>query len=267
LTAYNNHANIKLNVTNTEIIMPAIKVYKSKGKLIPIVDAKISKAYLCPWTKDLFATKRGYLTHLVKLRETRMHKRARENIRGRKFADFYNQPNLEAIVEWVNTNPEFFFDNAIKNGWSHDHAKLLKVRNEFWVKITYLDLRYSDSVGNSHSAPRGRKQNWGGRDIDTPNGYPGFSGYIEYQMSHDIGFGSNLFRDMGINTGTGSGGSDHRYGYDVKMFIEDFPLLEKFIEDDRLRYDKENLLEMIKNEHKPYDVTKYTYGTARYFKR
>jgi hypothetical protein len=51
------------------------------------------------------------------------------------------------------------------------------------------------------------------------------------------------------------------------MFLEDFPLLEKFIKDDRLRYDKENLLKMIKNEYKPYGVTEYTYGTARYFKR
>ena len=245
--------------------MPAIKVYKSKGKLIPIADAKISKAYVCPWTEDLFATKRGYLTHLVKLRETRMHKRARANIRSRKFADFYNQPNLEAIVNWVNTNPEFFFDNAMKRAWSHN-AKLLKARDEFWVKITYLDLRYSDSVSNSHSAPRGRKQNWGGRD-NAPRGYPGFSGNIEFQMSHDIGFGSDLFRSMGINTGTGSGGSDHRYGFDVKMFLEDFPVLEKAIDDDRVRYDKENLLNMIKNEYNPYRVMGFEYGTARYFRR
>jgi len=83
--------------------MPAIKAYKSKGKIIPVDAAKVGKAFQCPWTDELFGTKRGYITHLTKLRETRMHKRAKQNIRDKKFADFYNQPSLEAVVNWVNT--------------------------------------------------------------------------------------------------------------------------------------------------------------------
>jgi len=251
--------------------MPAIKAYKSKGKIIPVDAAKVGKAFQCPWTDELFGTKRGYITHLTKLRETRMHKRAKQNIRDKKFADFYNQPSLEAVVNWVNTNPEFFFDNAYRSAWAHDRERVLKARDEFWVKITYLDLTYSESVSNSHSAPRGKGTNWGGRETDNgksrPRGYPGFGGNIEFQMSHDIGFGSDLFRGTGIHTGTGSGVSDNRYGFDVKFFLDDFPGIANSIEQEWIRYDKENLLNMIKNEHKPFKIMPYQYGTARYFNR
>jgi hypothetical protein len=247
--------------------MPAIKAYKSKGKIIPVDEAKVGKAYKCPWTEDLFATKKGYVNHLVKLRETRMHKRAKQNIRDKKFAEFYNQPSLKGIVNWVNTNPEFFFDNGYRRAWEHDRERLLKARDEFWVKITYLDLTYSECVSNSHNAPRGKSTNWGRRDKNVPGGYPGFAGNIEFQMSHDIGFGSDLFRGTGINTGSGSGVGEHRYGFDVRLFLEDFPMLANAIDDDHLRYDKENLLEMIKNKHKPYMIPSFECGTARYFKR
>lgn len=256
--------------TRTENTMPKIKVYKQKTAMIPVDSAKIASAYQCPWTNDLFATKRGYVNHLDDLRKTRMHRRARQKIQDRKFEDFCNQPSLDCIVNWIETNPEFLFDNAIRLAWASNKEKLLEKRNDFWAKITYLDVSYSNSVSNSHDAPRGKKTNWGGRETSKdgkplPRGYPGFVGKIEYQMSHDIGWGSDLFKGLGINTGTGGGITECRYGFEVRIFLDDFPGLARSIENDRLQYEKDQLIEMIKNEYKPFKVPSYNYGTSRYF--
>lgn len=205
--------------------MPAIKVYKANGKMVPVSEAKVAKAYQCPWTDKVFATKAAYRKHLSELRENRMHKRARENIRNRKLDDLINQTSFEDIVNWIETNPEFFFDSVIKfghSGWANRRAHL---REDFWIKITYLDLHWSDSVSNSHSCPRDGVTCWSSHEAKDgrPRGYPGWHGRIEFQVSHDLGFGSDVFRSTGIHTGTGGGGGNNCFGYDVKFFASDWP--------------------------------------------
>jgi hypothetical protein len=205
--------------------MPAIKVYKANGKMVPVDEAKIAKAYQCPWTDKVFATKSAYSKHLKELRENRMHQRARQNIRNRKLNDLINQSTFQDIVDWIETNPEFIFDGLIKlghSGWANRRAHL---RNEFWIKITHLNLNWSDMVSNSHSCPRGGVTCWSSQEATDgrPRGYPGWHGRIEFQLSHNFGFGSDVFRNMGIHTGTGGGSSDNRFGYDVKFFSSDWP--------------------------------------------
>ena len=202
--------------------MPAIKVYKANGKMVPVSEAKIAKAYQCPWTSKVFATKAAYSKHLSELREDRMHRRARQNIRNRKLDDLINQPSFQDIVNWIETNPEFFFDGLIKvghSGWANRRAHL---REEFWIKITKLNLHWSDRVSNSHNRPRDGVTNWD-RNVDKPMGYPGWAGRIEFQLSHDLGFGSDVLNNTGIHTGSGGGGSDNRFGYEVKFFSSDWP--------------------------------------------
>ena len=205
--------------------MPAIKVYKANGKMVPVSEAKVAKAYQCPWTDKVFATKAAYRKHLSELRENRMHKRARENIRNRKLDDLINQTSFEDIVNWIETNPEFFFDGVIKFGHSGWATRRAHLREDFWIKITYLDLRWSDSVSNSHSCPRGGVTCWSSHEAKDgrPRGYPGWHGRIEFQISHDLGFGSDVFRSTGIHTGTGGGGGNNCFGYDVKFFASDWP--------------------------------------------
>lgn len=205
--------------------MPAIKVYKANGKMVPVSEAKVAKAYQCPWTDKVFATKAAYRKHLSELRENRMHKRARENIRNRKLDDLINQTSFEDIVNWIETNPEFFFDGAIKFGHSGWATRRAHLREDFWIKITYLDLRWSDSVSNSHSCPRGGVTCWSSHEAKDgrPRGYPGWHGRIEFQISHDLGFGSDVFRSTGIHTGTGGGGGNNCFGFDVKFFASDWP--------------------------------------------
>lgn len=212
--------------------MPKIKAYKANGVIIPVDDAKVATAFRCPWTGQVFGTKKGYVNHLRVLREDRIHRAIRARIRNKVFEELLNQPSFEKIIEWIETHPEFLFDGVIQGGrdkWGERRAHL---RDKFWIKITYLDVDWSESVSNSHSCPRGGTTNWGGRNImsdgsPAPRGYPGWSGRIEFQLSHDLGFGSDIMKPIGIHTGTGGGINGNRYGYDVKFFASDWTGLEK----------------------------------------
>lgn len=200
--------------------MPRIKAYKSAGKIIPVEEAKVASAFRCPWTKKIYGTKRDYVKHLKHLRENYMHSRIRAKSVEMKKQNLWNQPSFEDIVAWVEMNPEFMFDNGFRVGWVNEKDK--KYRDKFWIKITYLNLNWTNSASNTHSCPRGGVTNWGRREPGKPTGYPGFEGRIEYQMSHDIGFGSDLMRGLGIHTGTGGGAGDNRFGYGVTFFDTDW---------------------------------------------
>lgn len=212
--------------------MPKIKVYKGRGAIIPVDDAKVATGFKCPWTGKIFSTKKSYVAHLRVLREDRIHRAIRARIRNKVFESLINQPSFEKIIEWIETHPEFVFDGVVRDGrdgWGKSKGHL---RNQFWVKITYLDVHWSDTVNNSHSCPRGEVTNFDGRKImpdgsSAPRGYPGWSGRIEFQLSHDLGFGSDIMKSLGINTGSGGSSGNHRYGYDVKLFASDWPGLAK----------------------------------------
>jgi hypothetical protein len=235
--------------------MPKIKAYKGKERavLIPVEDAKITNAFQCPWTKQVYATKNAYVKHLRELREDRIHRAIRARIQHKIFDELINQPSFEKVIEWIETHPEFFFDRMVQNGRAGWRDRREHLRDKFWIKITYLDVSWSDSVSNSHSCPRGGVTCWSSREaVDgRPRGYPGWGGRIEFQLSHDLGFGSDVFRNVGIHTGTGGGTSDNRYGYDVKFFASDWPELEKSI-----------LFHILKNER----PTSFRYGEPRYFR-
>lgn len=200
--------------------MPRIKAYKGAGKMIPVEEAKLVTAFRCPWTKKVYGSKRDYVKHLKWLRENRMHSRIRATARLRKHQDLWNQPTFLDIIKWIEMNPKFMFDNALRSGWARDGAE--KKRDQFWMKITYLDLSWTSSASNTHHCPRGGVTNWGMREDGKPKGYPGFTGRIEYQMSHDLGFGSDAVRNLGIHTGTGGGAGDNRFGYGVTFFDADW---------------------------------------------
>lgn len=212
--------------------MPRISVYKGNGAIIPIDKAKKSTGFECPWTGKIFGAKKAYVNHLRVIRQDRIYRQ----IRNRRFQavldEFNNQPSFDAIRRWVELHPEFFFDIGLKSAWTSDHARLEKIRRDFWIKITHLDVTYSNSVSNTHACPRDGITNWGGRDTlkdgtPAPRGYPGWSGRIEIEFSHDIRFGGDVFRGTGIHTGSGGSTNGKNYGYDVKFFESDWPGLSK----------------------------------------
>jgi len=230
--------------------MPKIKAYKGNGAIIPVEDAKVSNAFRCPWTSKIFGTKQAYVKHLRILREDRIHRAIRARIQNKIFEEFINQDSFEKVIEWIENHPEFFFDRVVQRGRDGWRDRREHLRDKFWIKITYLDVRWSDNVSNSHSRPRGGVSNWG-RDTSKPTGYPGWSGRIEFQLSHDLGFGSDVFSNVGIHTGTGGGTSENRYGYDVKFFASDWPGLEKH-----------RLFEILKNE----EPMGFRHGKPNYFR-
>jgi hypothetical protein len=208
--------------------MPAIKAYRgAKQELIPVEEARSVTAYRCPWTKQLFPTKGKYTKHLSHLRETRMRRNARVLACNRAMEDFFNQPTLQDLVDWVENNPGVLWDRAMICGSTYLEKNAR--REDFWIKITYLDVQYSNTVSNTHSAPKGKKTNWGGRNPDVPRGYPGYEGRIEFQVSSRFsGFGSSFFSNvLRLNTGTGGGTSENRFGFGVRIFLDDFPGLFK----------------------------------------
>lgn len=235
--------------------MPRIKAYRGNGCIIPLDQAKIATVFSCPWTGKLYANKRDYVKHLADLRRNRIHRRIRENAISKKMEDLWNQPNFDDIVRWIDRNPEFIFENGLRHGWRD--RKVEKFRGTYWLRITYLKLEWSDSVSNTHSCPRDGVTNWGGREFyangtPKPRGYPGWSGRIEWQTSHDIGFGSDPMRGLCIHTGTGGGISKNRFGYEVKFFESDWPGLRQGMIFDRLSE---------KNGNKAY-----LYGSPEYFR-
>lgn len=224
--------------------MPKIKAYTNQGLIIPVSEAKISTVYQCPWTHNVFGTKNAYIKHLGVLRENRMHRRARDLAKTKRMQELWSLPTFDDIVSWIGNNPKIVLDNVF------DDKK--KNYNTFSIKITYLDLRWSNSVSNSHCCPHNGVTNWGRRDVfrdgtPKPSGYPGWQGRIEYKTNRDVGFGSDVLGNFRIHTGTGGGMGHGRYGFEVKFFDADWPGLHAY-----------------QNLAARYETFKY--GTPAYFK-
>lgn len=243
--------------------MPKIKAYKGdRGNIIPMDEAKVGTAYRCPWTNAVFGTKKGYVNHLRELRRNHIHANVRRAIVERQKQDLWSQPTFGDVISWVERHPEFFFDNAVGLGGHGRQDRIATYRDKFWIKITYLDLTWNNQISNTHSCPRGGTTNWGGRETwpdktPKPRGYPGWGGRIEYQLSHDLGFGSDVMRGLGINTGTGGGIKDNRYGYDVKFFDDDWPEIAEVARNTRV-------LNVLSDDDQPWNRVKY--GEPRYFR-
>lgn len=117
-----------------------------------------------------------------------------------------------------------------------------------WPKFTgmhFYRVHWDASTSNSHTAPRGKRTNWGGRDENEPRGYPGWT--AQFRIWHDedakiiicddkntriheykVPYWSNCVNgDSGIYTGSGGGLKDGYYCQTI-FFAEDFPEMDKF---------------------------------------
>lgn len=196
--------------------------------MIPVADARVAKAYQCPWTKTIYATKKSYVNHLKSLRTKRMHQTARKNRWNRLGENLWNQNSFANIVNWIELHPEWFLDNGAVHTTIHNNPNYEKIRSNFSLNITHLKLTWSDKVSNSHSCPHTGHTNWCGKKPDVPRGYPGWQGQIEFISSHNIpGVISDFFKDTRIHLGSGGSGGNLKYNYEVKFFEADWPGLSK----------------------------------------
>lgn len=219
--------NINKRNIHREKTMPAIKAYKANGLVIPFDEAKLGKAYRCPFTNKVYSTKSAYAKHLRKYRATTIRRNNLKKRWQRKSEDLHNQTSIDNIIQWIEMNPEFFINNLVLNNVPSYRKYLDSIICDFNIAVTSLVLDYSDKVSNSHSAPFGKQTNWGGRKKDEPRGYPGWQGDISFTLSHELpSFTSDAFDNTGINLGSG-GGSGIKCRYEVRLFEDDWPGLAK----------------------------------------
>lgn len=195
------------------------------------------------WKSDadgkLFEDKAKYQKHLRKLAALRRERKKVEqaNIDREAFLIRMGQEvtSEESLNQFIKDNWAWFFHNGVNRQLVWDSKKAYKFHEFHDVRISLYG--WNDHVRNSHSCPRNGVQNWSGRDADKPTGYPGWTGRIYIKVKPGMmkyrgksymedGFGSDYFADTTINTGSGGGGGGDEYkeyGYDVKLFADDFP--------------------------------------------
>jgi hypothetical protein len=154
----------------------------------------------------------------------------------------------------------------MRRGWTSDRARWEKVRDSFTVTILGLKLSYSDLISNSHDCPHNGITNWDRKKLlqdgsPAPQGYPGFSGRIQFQTSNDpVGFSSDIFKGTRIRTGGGGGGGRNIYTFGVSFFLDDWPAIAERINEQKAKHEHDGLIDMIKNQYQPYRVPEFKFG-------
>jgi hypothetical protein len=181
----------------------------------------------CPFTGTLIADDQEYAKYLTKVRKNLAFFR-KQNRQRAAYAYTMNRMRNEVgdlgdISQWIKDN----HDELIET-WNTQNSTMsgFKPGSKMCVKLE--NMRYTDTASNSHSAPIGKRTNWGGNEKGVPRGYPGFCGkIIIYHNNMHSGFAiSGLLNEIGLVTGSGGGGHSE-YSYDVTIWLDDWPLLRE----------------------------------------
>jgi len=186
------------------------------------------EVWKCARTGALFEEVIDYRRHLCKLAAVRQFKRNRiarlakadEVLHGR-----LNLRSFEEIAQWLEDNGRLLLERQLVHRAHEFRMRNTKgkIPKDFEFKdITFSEMRWRDHCSNSHSAPKGKKTNWGGKK-GIPTGYPGFRGRIRFFLSGYPDSSSNILDDTAIYTGSGGGGG--YVSYDVTLFAEEWPML------------------------------------------
>lgn len=200
------------------------------------------EAWECPKTGKLFrGTERDkYLAHLKLYARRSLDKRnvAREQARFWATVEEFQAgvQTFEDIAAWMVAHPEVLF-SQYRDDERFDRKGNRKPMTEFqWAR--FEGMRWDECCSNSHCAPRGKLQNWGGRNDQrgVPRGYPGWTGTFRFAAKHwpFIGNGDAMEK-VGVHTGSGGSGGPKSDGYTVyqhhtTVFAEEFPNM-KFWQD------------------------------------
>ena len=106
--------------------------------------------------------------------------------------DLQDQQSFRDIIHWLEIHPEFL--------WQHNPHKELKMPDDFWLKITFLDVMW-----------------YGGKR---------WRGHMEIQTSHLCNI-SDMLGAVGIHTKASLAIPKDCYGYEVTFFEAEWPGLEK----------------------------------------
>jgi len=184
------------------------------------------QAYQCRFSGEIFRLdeREEYISHLTSIREKkkadRQHRNAIREWNKWLTSEKENIKEFSQIAPWVIKN----FNFIIKNYGCLHRKNISGECSELKFQCKYKSL-----ASNSHSAPRGKPENWCSGNKNLPNGYPGYTGSISgiVQLIGDHSWLSDVFKFFDICLVGGSGPS--RYGefnYNVNVYIEDWPGLK-----------------------------------------
>lgn len=187
-------------------------------------------AYRCPFTNKLFSLQKkdDYIKHLKTLRK--VYSRARMIARVRQeWADVLAEgkrtvSSLEDLGHWV-------INNSTLIGRHSKAVHSSPPSNDFRItEISFILPRYSSCCSNTHSAPVGKKSNWGGEKPGIPRGYPGIYCNIEFKtVGAKPAYMGDIFSSVQIYLGTGGSRGDGQYHYASIIWLEDWPRIEEAI--------------------------------------
>jgi len=218
----------------------------------------------------IFEDKHKYQLHLRKLARHRLAQRRLTIDEAEKdaiWAELYErEQSIEQWAQMVIDYQHLFWAEAAKGDpydWERVGKKIGRGKDAIVMPCPKLlrivtNLRWSDSVSNSHSCPHDGKTNWGGHETKNgvPTGYPGWQGSVTWiaewpkeldgiYLASDL-FAKGTFRTgrQRANTGTGGGGGGHfnkefntycqQPSYDFKLFASDWPGLARYHEKQKM---------------------------------
>jgi hypothetical protein len=226
----------------------------------------IITAYKSDADGKIFEDKSKYVAHLRTLARHRNAQRRLQIAEAEKnaaWAELYERE--QSINDWcqmVIDNQHLFWAEAAEGDpydWDCVGKKISRRKDAQVVPVPRVlkitnNLRWSDSVSNSHSCPVGGVQcfsSYEARD-GRPRGYPGWTGRIEWLVEwpkelDSYYLGSDLFSRgtfhsgrQRAHTGTGGGGGGHfnkefdtwcqRPRYDFRIYASDWPGLARYHE-------------------------------------
>lgn len=199
------------------------------------------------WKSDadgkLFEDKKKYQSHLRKLAAQRQQVRkiATTKVDRELFLDKIGQVgSIKELEQFIKDNWKWFFANGVAGNEWRNRGKA--IGNHDYVEVSFGQVRWSESVSNSHRCPRNGVTCWSSTEAldGRPRGYPGWTGQIKIHVrtpQHktkketyaEDGFGSDYFDRTPINTGGGGGGGKKdgvvSYSYSTELFAADFPVM------------------------------------------
>lgn len=228
----------------------------------------IITAYKSEADGKIFEDKAKYQNHLRKLARVRRERRRldiAQSLKDRIWNELYEcEQSIEQWRDMVIANQDLFWAEAA-DGDKHDWGIVGRTRRGVTCPIprllefTTFNLRWNDSVSNSHSCPHNGVTNWSpswNKDKTVPTGYPGWQGRADWIVAwpqewdgHYLGsdlFSHGTFQSgrQRAHTGTGGGGGMRfsekhgchvmSCGYELRIYAADWPGMARYCEKRRV---------------------------------
>lgn len=156
--------------------------------------------------------------------------------------------NVDLVLPWFNNNQQTIMDAVNAGCRSNMHSFNAEyVDNDRYTKLD-MNVQFTPFCSNTHACPENGVSNWSS-DPTLPRHYKGWIGRLTGSMvDNKINKSryplSAAFDLVGIKTG-GGGGSSTRFGYSVTLFLDDWPGLQKQVDE----MEQEKMVNILKGQH------------------